>query len=47
MVEGAEILGRDITRAPWWKSYMEAAGFVEVVEECFQWPFNTWPKGVS
>ncbi len=23
---------------------MEAAGFVDIVEQQFQWPFNTWPK---
>jgi hypothetical protein len=45
IVEGMRIAGKDITHAPRYKSYMEAAGFVDVVEEIFQWPINTWPKG--
>jgi hypothetical protein len=45
MVDGARMLGKDITHAPRYKSYVEAAGFVDVVEEHFQWPSNTWPKG--
>lgn len=45
MTEGARMLGKDVTHAPMYKSYMEAAGFVDVVEEQFQWPINTWPKG--
>ena len=45
MLEGAQKLGKDFTHAPKYKSYFEAAGFVDVVEHQFQWPFNTWPKG--
>lgn len=45
-VEGARMLGKDITHTPRYKSYMEVAGFVDVVEEHFQWPINTWPKGI-
>lgn len=45
MVDGMRMAGKDITHAPRYKSYMEAAGFVDVVEEIFQWPTNTWPKG--
>jgi hypothetical protein len=45
MISGAEKLGKVITHAPKYKRYFEEAGFTEVVEERFQWPFNTWPKG--
>jgi len=45
MVNGMRMAGKDITHAPRYRSYMEAAGFVDVVEEHFQWPINTWPKG--
>jgi hypothetical protein len=44
MIEGMRMAGKDITQAPRYKSYMEAAGFVDVVEDHFQWPTNTWPK---
>jgi hypothetical protein len=45
MIEGALNLGKDLTHAPRYKDYFEAAGFVDIVEERFQWPINTWPKG--
>lgn len=45
IVEGMRMAGKDITHATMYKSYMEAAGFVDVVEKHFQWPTNTWPKG--
>jgi Methyltransferase domain len=45
MITGAAKLGKVITHAPNYKRYFEEAGFVDVVEERFQWPFNTWPKG--
>lgn len=45
MIEGLRRFGKDVTHAPRYKSYMEAAGFVDVVERQFQWPFNTWPRG--
>lgn len=45
MMTGAEKLGKVITNAPKYKRFFEEAGFVDVVEERFQWPFNTWPKG--
>jgi hypothetical protein len=44
MIEGMRMAGKDITQAPRYKSYMEAAGFIDVVEDHFQWPTNTWPK---
>jgi hypothetical protein len=45
MMEGAKLLGRDLTHVVKYKSYMETVGFVDVVETHFQWPINTWPKG--
>lgn len=45
MLEGGRYFGKDFTHAPRYKSYMEAAGFVDVVEKQFQWPSNTWPRG--
>lgn len=45
MIEGTRRLGKDLTHATRYKDYMEAAGFVDIVEERFQWPINTWPKG--
>lgn len=45
MIEGAGKLGRYLEHAPNYKAYFEEAGFVDVVEKKFQWPFNTWPKG--
>jgi hypothetical protein len=41
MIEGARRLGKDLTHAPRYMSYIEAARFVNVVEKKFQWPFNT------
>lgn len=45
MISGAAKLGKIITHAPNYKRYFEEAGFVDVVEERFQWPMNAWPKG--
>jgi SAM-dependent methyltransferase len=45
MIEGTRLLGKDVTHVIKYKDYMEAAGFVDIVEEKFQWPINTWPKG--
>ena len=37
---------------PWdqsanYKTLMEETGFIDVVVQNFQWPMNTWPKGLS
>jgi hypothetical protein len=45
MIEGTARFGKDLTHAPRYKSYMAAAGFVDIVERQFQWPLNTWPEG--
>ena len=44
ILEGAQKLGRDFTHAPKYKDYFAPAWFVGIVEEEFQWLFNTWPK---
>lgn len=36
--------GRPIDLAPYYKTYLESAGFVDVVEQRSKWPLNEWPK---
>lgn len=43
--ESAAKLGRVVTNSKNYGKYMEAAGFVDIVEKHFYWPCNTWPKG--
>ena len=43
-VEAGNVSGRHNNAAPYYKSYMERAGFVDVVERRFKWPLNDWPK---
>jgi hypothetical protein len=38
-------MGRDWHCSLKYKAWFEEAGFVDVVEKVFAWPFNTWPKG--
>ena len=45
MIEGSRRFGKDLTHPTRYKDYMKAAGFIDIVEEQFQWPINTWPKG--
>ena len=42
--EAANANGRPSNLAPFYKSYFERAGFVDVVERRFKWPLNEWPK---
>ena len=42
--KAAEVGGRPNNLAPYYKSYLERAGFVDVVEKRFKWPLNEWPK---
>jgi hypothetical protein len=44
MIEGSLRFGKDLTHAARYKDYMEATGFVDVIEERFKWPINTWPE---
>lgn len=43
-VEAARISGRRIDLAPNYKTYLENAGFVDVVERRQKWPINEWAK---
>jgi len=43
-MEGCEKLGRPANSAELYKSQLEAAGFVDVVETKYIWPSNRWPK---
>lgn len=43
-VEAGNVSGRRNNVAPHYKTYMERAGFVDVVERRFKWPLNDWPK---
>lgn len=43
-VEAAKLSGRPIDLAPQYKTYLENAGFVDVVERRLKWPLNEWPK---
>src|ERR1700712_2752022 len=41
-IAGGAKLGKDFSRVPYYKQYMEEVGFVDVVEKHFQWPLGTW-----
>ncbi len=43
-IEATAKAGRPIDIAPKYKSFLEKAGFVDVVEKRFKWPLNPWPK---
>ncbi|KAF5566263.1 hypothetical protein FNAPI_1262 [Fusarium napiforme] len=43
-IEASAKAGRAINLAPKYKSFLEKAGFVDVVEKQFKWPINEWPK---
>lgn len=43
-LEAGIVGGRRNDMAPYYKSYMDRAGFVDVVERRFKWPLNEWPK---
>ena len=42
--EASAALGRPMDIASKYKSMIEAAGFKHMVERCFKWPLNTWPR---
>ncbi len=44
VMQAMEAFGRPVTAAQQWKSMMEAAGFVDVVETVYKWPTNRWPR---
>ncbi|RDW77820.1 hypothetical protein BP6252_05873 [Coleophoma cylindrospora] len=43
LVEGCAAVGRPIDSAMHYKSQLEAAGFVNVVEVQYRWPMGRWP----
>lgn len=43
-VKAGEAGGRPNHLVPYYKTFFERAGFVDVVEKRFRWPLNTWPK---
>ncbi|RDW71010.1 hypothetical protein BP6252_07573 [Coleophoma cylindrospora] len=43
--QGAAKLGQSVLNSKNYAKYMKAAGFVDIIEENFYWPLNTWPKG--
>ncbi|KAF4978209.1 hypothetical protein FZEAL_5370 [Fusarium zealandicum] len=44
LMEASAAAGRLNNEAPKYKSYLEKAGFVDVVEKRYKWPLNQWPK---
>ncbi|KAI1866245.1 uncharacterized protein JN550_007633 [Neoarthrinium moseri] len=44
MIEGAAAKGRNILVAPYYKQWLEEAGFVIVTEFKRPWPINDWPS---
>ncbi|KAH8671482.1 S-adenosyl-L-methionine-dependent methyltransferase [Xylariales sp. PMI_506] len=42
--KGAAAIGQDVTKASKYKSWLEEAGFVDVVEKKYIFPFSPWPK---
>lgn len=43
-VDAGEVIGRPFTLPPKYKTFMERAGFVDIVEHHLKWPLNQWPK---
>ncbi|RDW77001.1 hypothetical protein BP6252_05054 [Coleophoma cylindrospora] len=41
----ASALGRDFAVVPKYKTYLEEAGFVDIVEKQMAWPIGSWAKG--
>ena len=44
MLEASIKFGRPINSVAAYKSQLEQAGFVDIVQEEFKWPINKWPK---
>jgi hypothetical protein len=44
MIEGARRLGKDLTQASRYGSFMREIGFVDIVEKHLAWPIGPWPK---
>ncbi|KAK4142220.1 S-adenosyl-L-methionine-dependent methyltransferase [Dichotomopilus funicola] len=44
LMQAMEAAGRPPTVAQQWKTILEEAGFVDVVETVHKWPINPWPR---
>ena len=44
-MQGSKALGKDWTRVSKYKTYLEGAGFEDVVEKRYEWPLGTWARG--
>lgn len=44
MLKAADKFGAPLDSCKRYKSQLEAAGFVDVVEEVYRWPSYVWPK---
>lgn len=44
LMQAMEAFGRPLTVAQNWKTMLEEAGFVDVVERVYKWPTNSWPS---
>lgn len=42
--EASDVAGRPAYLAPRYKSYLQEAGFEDVVERRLKWPLNEWPR---
>ena len=43
-VEAGKVAGRPLDLPPKYKTYLQKAGFVDVVERRIKWPLNQWAK---
>lgn len=43
-LEAAQVLGRPLDSAKFYKEQMEAAGFINVEAKVYKWPQCSWPK---
>lgn len=47
LMDGAKSVGKDWSRVPKYKAYLEEIGFVDVVERKFPCPIGPWAKGTK
>ncbi len=46
LINAAANLGKYWDNSGNYVRYFKEAGFIDIVQKDFQWPLNTWPKGV-
>ncbi len=44
-MQGIAAMGKDWSKVRKYKEYFHQVGFVDVVEEKYEWPLGTWAKG--